>query len=1092
MKPNDALAGESAPGGSPHKSASKKLFTAFLAVLTVFVLLFFARPLYLPDSFLIRQIKRRIEAATGLRLDVSGGHIHLLKAMTFRSIVLKDSAGDLSVTADELTLRYRLLALLEKRLEILELSVKKPHVSLLSRTSEQATPGAEALAPPAESAKPALELPLTIDINQLTIRDASLRLVRISPQDTLQFAASGWQLMADHLHLKSSRDYHAEVKVEQNDSARFEFRRNHLKFDLAAATQLRAAGRLHPDSSHFALELGLNPEFSARSGAAPVHRIGVPKIALTGRGSLWSRRDLRLEQFELVLDSLAILKADAQIRDIFNEKRFAASIVKGEIAFQPCWRLAREILRLQDGESPMLSWQLAGRFEMSESALAGSLARGARDLQATLRWKLEDVAFYEPNSGLSLNGLEANSFIQCHLLPKDSLFLDSGIDLHVKSFSPGRSADARTTLAALDLGISASISHDWLDPYLQLVWQAQGPWDARQEGSFVLRADRLKPFDPLLSPGLFVEGGGSLNDLPLHEIFPELLAGSLSTAVDLKAADLDEVYIKLGAYSSDLSLLLPQQTLSIPPLMLTTTARGALSLKSGSLGLYHGVVSVPPYADVNFSEGTLSPESLKIADAQLKLQLNEILPVIAPLLPENLRDAMLSGELAWSGSACGWVDSTRFVLEQKSKITGSPLSLSLPKWGIRGDTLSLSGVLRGDLRKLTCTAELNAGTLAWADLRTEPYHSLAGGFTAELQDLQKLEDASFWVEAPELGLACQGYGNADWSGQFPTGEVETHIEFAAADSVRWLEDLALSGRGSADVMASFAPDSTVGLQGRLLADSLSLRLAGILSAESVALDLPLGEKLKLDPAGLIALSPAPDPMELQDPVLFAALDHQFFLRAANGFLRLGRLSAGSYEAQNLTASLSPLAGRLLIPRFTAGAYEGVIAGSGAIEISALIPDSVRFEVQFDAQKLNSTKLPGVKKTSSSEAAEITAFGRFRGQGLDPRRHFQLEGGLDITRIGGRVADNLLKFLDPEETDPSIQTYRGYIRRGWGVKVFSFEIKDDFVYTAITPSKPPLTQPDMFLISQLIGLGNSITFGRLPLQFFLNRPAPSAP
>lgn len=161
------------------------------------------------------------------------------------------------------------------------------------------------------------------------------------------------------------------------------------------------------------------------------------------------------------------------------------------------------------------------------------------------------------------------------------------------------------------------------------------------------------------------------------------------------------------------------------------------------------------------------------------------------------------------------------------------------------------------------------------------------------------------------------------------------------------------------------------------------------------------------------------------------------------------------------------------------------------ETETIRADSLKYQIQISAQRINSARLPGVKPRSVGEDALITAFARFGGQGLGRQEKSSLEGSLNITQIGREVAQNLLTFMDPEEHDPSIQTYRRYLRRGWGVKVFSFEVKDDFVYASLTPAKPPITKPDMFIVSRLIGLGSSVTFSRVPLKFFLrDRTAPT--
>jgi len=233
-------------------------------------------------------------------------------------------------------------------------------------------------------------------------------------------------------------------------------------------------------------------------------------------------------------------------------------------------------------------------------------------------------------------------------------------------------------------------------------------------------------------------------------------------------------------------------------------------------------------------------------------------------------------------------------------------------------------------------------------------------------------------------------------------------------------------------------------------------------------------------------------------VLFSAFEHQFPAGKNDGFLRCKQVKAGGYRLENVEGFLSDEPGKFTVPRFSLDAYSGKVVGSAGIEFGTLHPDSVGYWIQVAAQGVNSALLPSIETQKGGKPnflkgdAEISAFAHFQGRGFNRESSTNLMGGLAITRIGRRVADNLLKFLDPDQMDPSIQTYRSYLKRGWGVRVFSFDIKDDFVYASITPTRPPITQLDMFILSRLIGLGKSINFGRVPLKFFLTEDAKKSP
>ncbi len=226
-------------------------------------------------------------------------------------------------------------------------------------------------------------------------------------------------------------------------------------------------------------------------------------------------------------------------------------------------------------------------------------------------------------------------------------------------------------------------------------------------------------------------------------------------------------------------------------------------------------------------------------------------------------------------------------------------------------------------------------------------------------------------------------------------------------------------------------------------------------------------------------------------MIFSSFEHLAAGERSLGEVRCREIRAGDYVLENLEGIVGFNQGGLEVPKLTLDGYGGTIQGALNMNVLSLDPDSVEYWVKVAGIGLNSAHLPGVK-SGEGEESEISAFAHFKGAGMNFSSRFELEGGLDITQIGREVADNILRFLDPDQDDPSIRTYRNYIKRGWGVKVFSFDVKEDFVYVSITPARPPLSQLDMFLLSHLVGLGRSVTFGRLPLRYFFERETQQDP
>jgi hypothetical protein len=266
-------------------------------------------------------------------------------------------------------------------------------------------------------------------------------------------------------------------------------------------------------------------------------------------------------------------------------------------------------------------------------------------------------------------------------------------------------------------------------------------------------------------------------------------------------------------------------------------------------------------------------------------------------------------------------------------------------------------------------------------------------------------------------------------------------------------------------------------------ENLEGRYADEVAFAELDFRLPVALRLKRNAVTEIICENKMTASAATDPVRFAAQEHLYPLGRSYGQFACRTLRLADYRLNNVAGIWRAEGGLISVPRISIDAYEGIVQGALSLRANALSPDSLEYWLRCSGLGLNTAKLPGARD-KEGEDSQISAFARLSGKGIDLNKQFTLQGSLDITHIGRGVADNILRFLDPNQSDPSIQTYRSYIKRGWGVKVFSFNVKDDFVYASITPSRPPISRLDMFILSRLIGIGKSITFGRVPLRFFL--------
>ncbi|RJP77096.1 MAG: hypothetical protein C4524_08795 [Candidatus Zixiibacteriota bacterium] len=1045
------------------------------------------RPLWLPDAFLIRIGSDKLEAATGYRLEAGDGRVRFHR-LDLSDITLHDTTGQVVITASRLEIRWRVLPLLQRRLVIRSLELDRPHIALapfLHPPPEQfpqpVPEDTASISQPAPAPSSPDAFPLEIYLQRLDITRAALRL----EQDGLAARIGGLDLSLREARIRSSRDYRAGLTMSLDDSLYLRWQRDSVTVDLACAAALELSASTEHDSGRARLALRLVPRLQAGMAAAARQDVPLPDVTLTAAAVFTPAGAILADSLALEFDGRPALRASARVD--LPGRRLDLEVTEGRVNLAEAWEILGRWQSVRGDQHGRERPRLAGDLALRECSLGLSLDPARPDLAVVLRGGLEGLSYRDPEAGLSLEGLGLNAFFRGRLFPLAWAHVDAGLDLSLRSLAVDHPGGAVMAVDQFDLGVAVKVDSGLAHPEAQLVWEGNGPWGAANRGSFAAVAERLDTTRWTASPGLLVEGSAALAGLNLAAAPAPGFEGLLDAALDLTARGLEDVTARVTLEGRETALKLSQRDLPLTGLALAADLAGSLSEDFASLRWREIHATLPPYASLD-GAGRFGRSGWALDTLRATLTTEPLLEFIRPLLPPDLAAAALSGSLTLAGrakSAPAW--GTGLAWHGDLALTGAGLAFDLPAWGVSGDSVELGATASGDGNLLAVEAETWAGNLYLPRMRQAPFRHAGAGLRGQLRDGTRLQDAFAWAESREMHLDAQGYGELEPADTGLAGRWEVQIQLRADDPVQPLDSLWVEGRADAAIILDL-PVAT--LQGHLRSDSLALQWGQDVRLEGLRLRLPLDRgRLPADGANRALSDPLPP--ELTDPALYSAWQHRLSASPEAGSIRLERVESGEYRMQHLDGRLHLLNNRLILPRFSLEAYGGSLLGSAWMEFSALHPDSVRWGVRGSAERINTSLLPGIASSVTGAEGEIGAFGHFQGRGFDPAG-MALEGGLDITRIGRQVADNLLRFLDPEETDPSIQTYRGYLRRGWGVRVFSFTVKDDFVYAALTPAKPPFSQLDMFLVSRLVGLGRSVTFGRVPLRFFLQRPGASLP
>ncbi len=1071
------------------KKWSKRFLYALAGLLLLLVLLFFTRPLYLSDKFLIRKAEEEIHRATGTNLEIASGRIRFLKGATLREITWRDSSGQQMFSAEEIALHYRLLPLLKRRFVIEEITVKNPRIDLAA-LQEYFTPSpADTSAQITTPTKARSDLPVSIEIRNFSVENLRLEYHQIMPAGQMEAEMTDLNINLHDFHMKSSEIYSGTFQAGCEDSLYVRFSREDLQLQWAVELQSSLHGKLNQDSAQVDFAAKMHPSIWGSSPRARVDEVW-PEINTSFRAGFRQPGTLEVKQLEFRVGNLLSLAAEGSAADLQNEGLIEFRMREAQMDLGKVWSLTEATAPLFGLEESIAGRQLAGKLIISNSSLSGKMAAHP-SLAVELNGALQGGAYADIKEKTSIQGIEFTAALSGDLLPLDSLKLTTTADSQVDSATISAGNDSTVFISQFALELSGKIGPNWKYLELQTAWSSNGPWEVQQRGNFVLQADRINLSDVASSPNLRLKGGASFDNLYLQKIVAEGYAGNVSAALDVEAQGLQDIDIQLGLYGVDVAANLGGTALLFPEWLLTLNANAELRSDFSGMDFQQASAEISPYAHLDFVGLIDDRPAWEIGQIELELDLPEILPVLKPLLPVDLQEMAISGKPIFTGSLRAIADSSGWTIDQNIAGRCSELSVKIPAYQLAGDSISAETSFEGSMQNLQISGAVSIGQLSLQALRDDPYRDLSLGLRGDLKEAKSLKDASLWLEWKELGLEAQGYGSADLAEQGLTSQWEIQIHFQAEQAVQPVRDFSLWGLGGAELTLELGADSSLQAAGRMTSENLHLLLGEQLQMDGLELKLPFKQELKLDALGWQVPENMVKSTSMADGVIYSAVEHQFAQTQKEGQFHIDSLRASGYQVENLEGLVNFEQGRLSLPRLSLQAYGGTILGAGEVVLNSLDPQDLQYKIELSAEGINSARLPGIK-TTSKEEADIAAFARFNGRGINPEEDFNLTGGVDITRIGRRVADNLLKFLDPNETDPSIQTYRGYLRRGWGVKVFSFEVKDDFVYASITPAKPPLTKPDMFVVSRLVGLGKAITFGRVPLKFFLSSAEPTLP
>ncbi len=1061
--------------------------------------IYFARPLYLPDALFIKQLESRLSAAFGMQLEIGGGSFRLLRDARLEDIAWCDSTGHEVLTIDTLYIRYKLTSLLNRTLIIDNLSVVHPRyyykftqesVKNISPTS-LTTPEETGLDSSQNSNVPVppdlfFQLPVRLEIVALEVVNGEIGFATNSTELDAEILSKSISISGENIYFKDSQDFFAQYNIENHDSLEMILCNETLKIRAKSPFSLLVEGQLSPTQCPVKIRTKLQPLIKTNRSENADREFSFPELSLSAKVGLRNYRNLLIEEMQIQLGTDANISAGGEIKDIFGNPEFVLEIIESQASIEHAMSIYEDISELMGWDTKLEETSASGIFKIYRSNLKGNINGGDPEILLSLICEIVDASLSDDDMVLELDGIGVKITGEGCIFPIEKFGVETEIGAEIESILLPNIKNDIYKLSGMRIDIDAGVDEGWRNPRFGIDWAGSVAGDLNSQGHIVIRADSLNLREPFDSPELYAEGGGSVEKIRLTDLLSEQFAGEFSSAFEFKYKELNNIDFSMGLFCPDLQVRYMDDILSFPPLMARTSSRLAISPDLDRVEAAEFSMDTPPYLNGDFSAFIADDGSWAIRDLSINFDLGEICTLFRPFLRGRVEGFRMGGSAILSGKLQGELGSGGFSVEQNLIVHGDAMTVKLPDYEIEMDSIALKATLRGDLDQVATSGELSIGSALWTDHREEAYHQVAATWENTIDIPQKVVEGWIGVRSEELGL------NSVLEGKYQLTDDGNRIDgvykvgFDRGESVNIFDGLNISGNLATDGEITYSSDSDMYIKGNIDCQKMNINYADEFEAKDFDLFLPYSFSIPVDAEEENIAGKQKSSGYIPDPVIYGANEHLFMAGDPHGKVKCDILKIGEYEGSNLEGTLVCRNNMLESPGVSASAYEGDLHGSFSIDFTNIDLDSLRYQIQLSALELNTALLPGTKDRNRKDS-KISAFARVRGQGLDWQENFNIEGSLDITRIGRQVADNLLTFVDPDQSNPSIQTYRKYLKRGWGVKLFSFEVKDDFVYTSIIPAKPPISKPDMFLLSRLIGMGKSVTFGRVPVKFFLSRP-----
>lgn len=1064
---------------------------AFVALIgAVFLMLQY----FFPSSFLISKIESYMKEKYNLGVKIEQLDFSLLSGIRIEKFKFTDNdVPDSLFSMESFRLKYDLWPLLDKKLVVKTIVLEHPKANIVKDENGKFNfdgiiekfKSKEEPPPPEKPEEPSSGAQFIIDLKNFEVNDIDVSYEDRSPENPMKVKLPLYSIKVSDVNFKDMDNLKADVLITTGEEKELSYRDkdNSLKFiqDL----------KINVNAENENINLGFSHKISALqlfSPAANIEDLGDISVELKA-------------YYNLKTDSLNIDSFGFYIKDMLKTelKGFVTGLTTQQTAELELSELSADVGNITSYVSKRGLADLQGAviknsfFNLKNVKIKHIVADNFTDVSGSMDFNAAGILYKQKDISAIIKYLMVNSGFA--LTMKDNKLLSSSVDLDMELESVNANVSGRKySTGRQSLSVVPVLKEDFMPKSVKLDYKISDV----AKGGVVLKADASFNLADTSVPGL-IRNTKAVISFTADKIHPNTLE---SSAPEGMIVTLSEKLNYTGG--------IVENTLDISTEYKNETA----SMYSAADGIN---VSTFIKADISGHP----KENYKLLDLTAKI--NDLLSADIKDLTADLRSADISiGKFI--------VDADLDGLLKVGKATGIP---QIQNTRLYNGSLNISAEGGGNLTKQESTSELrlnlNIDSLYHDDIAVRKGVKVNQTVNLLTKDVSLIGDisvagADYAGMLKEMGIE----GNA---------KVENNIRYTEAGEIRILKlgvsvpalETELIVKGTAnlkdsvnmydlDVTHSLGLKSsypfvkgisnikgkisgTTKLKGNMNTATIehteSLKDAGLLLeldslGNTVKLinlnaDIPFSARLDIKNNKLISYSRYEDIMDY-DYLTYTQFRNQYRMNGVPvSNLKIDTVAVNhkmfKNSIRNIDMDIYFDNNKFCLNRFYYELFDGNTAGFVRLDLGEGGFDDIITRANLDLgltmTGLNTYYL-NRKKTKHSPSTEMNVIVKLHSKGLDIINEPDLNGEINLSKLSGDDAKYLLEFLNKNSGDQTAGMVKNMLNAFPGIKVdlFSFTIKNNFLYTLIKLKKP------WYLV--YFPLSEQISLSKQSLKFYLDK------